>query len=600
MKQALVKYVPILLSLCFAVVMVLFWVFPHISLLLYQEQYQLFLFDSGYFVERMSVPGGFTDYIAEFCTQFNYMYVVGAILLSAWFLLSQVLMWQLCRRHQAAACWYPLSFLPALLVWWYMSDENVMLSFLVSMDAALALMWLSELLGECLSLIRRGLCWLVLLPVSYWLFGPVVLMVSLYAAIIEVTRHRSLLSIGMAAVMILIPVIAILVSYQFLQYPLARLFKGLGYYRYPVYDPAFQYGLMVTAVLLPFAIGHLPQAGRRLVAPLLTLVIAVGGYCLLSKAYRGVRFDLIEYDYLVRTRQWDAIIKKAETQEQPTPMTVSCANYALSQKGQLCDRLFEFYQNGSEGLFPSFTRNMTSPVSTAEIFYSLGMVNDARRYMYEAQEAIPNFRQSGRLTMRIAQCDIINGQYAVAEKYLRQLTKSLFYRQWARGQLALLRDEAAIDADPTYGKLRKYRVKRDFLFSDQEMDQMLGLLYTHCHDNRNAFEYLMAIELTQRDMNRFMAYYPLGQYAGYTDHIPYAIQQALVYHWTRTHDSFRGMKWSIDPQIANAMVDFIRIYTRNPNEATLREGTLAKTFWSYMLVNKQEARKSHNASQEIY
>lgn len=600
MKQVIVKYAPVLLTLLFGVAMVLFWVFPHISLLLYQEQYQLFLFDGGYFLERVSVPGGLADYAAEFCTQFNYMYVVGAILLAAWFLLSQLLVWRLCRLHGASGGWYPLSFLPAILVWWYMSDENVMLSFLVAMDAALALMWAWRALAGRLSVSWRVACWLVVSPVFYWLFGPTVFMVAAYVAIVELARHRSVVSAGLALAAILVPVAAVLVSYRLLQYPLSRLFTGLNYYRYPAYEPVVQYGLMALAALLPLGVGALPRPKSSLVAPLLTLLMAVGGYFLLSSAYRGPSQDLIAYDYLVRTRQWDAILDKAAMQENPSPMSVACANFALSRKGQLCDRLFEFYQNGGEGLFPSFTRDMTSPVSTAEIFFSLGMVNDARRYMYEAQEAIPNFRQSGRLTMRVIQCDIVNGQYAVAEKQLRRLAKSLFYRGWAKEQLALLRDEAAINAHPVYGRLRKYRVTEDFLFSDREMDQMLGLLYTHCHANRNAFEYLMAYELTQRDMERFMAYYPLGQYAGYTDHIPYAIQQALVFQWTRTHDSFEGMTWSIDRGVANAMADFIRTYTRNPNDASLREAPLGRTFWSYMLVNKEAPRESRGDSREIY
>lgn len=68
MQQAFAKYIPALLTALFGVSAVLFWVFPHISLLLYQEQYQLFVFTTGYFVERIVLPGGLADYVAEFCT----------------------------------------------------------------------------------------------------------------------------------------------------------------------------------------------------------------------------------------------------------------------------------------------------------------------------------------------------------------------------------------------------------------------------------------------------------------------------------------------------------------------------------------------------
>lgn len=179
--------------------------------------------------------------------------------------------------------------------------------------------------------------------------------------------------------------------------------------------------------------------------------------------YQGIfdemTYDLIDYDFLVRTEQWDKIIEKAEKKPATTPLSVSCVNLALSQKGMLADRLFEFYQNGGEGLFPTFTRDMISPVSTAEIFFRLGMVNDAERYMFEAQEAIPNYRKSARLTRRIIECEIINGNYKVAAKLLRRLQKTLYYGNWANQTMALLGNEKAINRHPIYGKLRKYREK---------------------------------------------------------------------------------------------------------------------------------------------
>ena len=76
-----------------------------------------------------------------------------------------------------------------------------------------------------------------------------------------------------------------------------------------------------------------------------------------------------------------------------------------------------------------------------------------------AQEAIPNYRKSARLTRRIIECEIINGNYKVAAKLLRRLQKTLFYRNWANQTMALLGNEKAINRHPIYGKLRKYREK---------------------------------------------------------------------------------------------------------------------------------------------
>lgn len=290
----------------------------------------------------------------------------------------------------------------------------------------------------------------------------------------------------------------------------------------------------------------------------------------------------------------------AKRHQPSTPMGVACVNLALAQAGQLGDRMFEFYQNGGEGLFPAFQRDMTSPLPTAEAFYRLGMINDAQRYFFEAQEAIPNFQKSGRCMTRLAQTNLINGDYAVAEKYLRLLGKTIFYRAWANKTMSLLYDEKAINADPEYGKLRRYRQKGDdYLFSDREMDQMLGLLFVTDYHNKMAFEYLMAYELLQRDLTRFNEYYPLGKYADY-NHIPKSYQEALVYMWTQAHPSFEGMPWSISPEVCQLMVEFAKRYTANPSDPALSAGALGQTFWSYLLVNKSTAKSGKEKSKPIY
>ena len=94
--------------------------------------------------------------------------------------------------------------------------------------------------------------------------------------------------------------------------------------------------------------------------------------------------------------------------------------------------------------------------------------------------------------------------------------------------MTYLYNEEKINTHKEWGWLRQIRYTEDFLFSDREMDIMLGLLYQHDHRNRMAFEYMLAYVLQQRDLERFMKYYPLGKHAGY-DHIPRSYQEALVY-----------------------------------------------------------------------
>lgn len=594
MKNLMIKTWKPLLSLLFGVAVVIFWAVPFVGGLCFQEQYQMFLFDTGYFLECIVLPGGLADYISEFLVQFYYMPVLGGAIIALLLMGIQTAVWGLMKQYGARHDFpgYLLSFLPSIALWCAMGDQNVLLSFVVALFGALVIGWIHNRFHNRLV---KVVFELVSTALVYWLLGPVVF---LYAVLMigdtlkNAKQKGNVFSgIGYSAVILILTVAWILLTTQTLQYPLYRIFAGLNYYRYPGAISPLPFVVMVWAVVIPF-LGMIPCRQKSLQKLQQSKVVIVLSYVLvivaswfgIKASFDEMTYELIDYDFLVRTEQWDKIIEKAEKKPATTPLSVSCVNLALSQKGMLADRLFGFYQNGGEGLFPTFTRDMISPVSTAEIFFRLGMVNDAERYMFEAQEAIPNYRKSARLTRRIIECDIINGNYKVAAKLLRRLQKTLFYSNWANQTMALLGNEKAINRHPIYGKLRKYREKKqDFLFSDREMDQMLGLLFLNDNHNKMAYEYLMCYELLQRDMEKFMQYYPLGRFVGY-DHIPRTFQEILIGNWMKTHSDPRTIPYSVDAQNVNNTLNFIQLYMQNPKDPQLGQQPYVSNAWHYVMV----------------
>lgn len=611
MKNLMIKIWKPLLSLLFGVAVVIFWAVPFVGGLCFQEQYQMFLFDTGYFLERIVLPGGLADYISEFLVQFYYMPVLGGAIIALLLMGIQAAVWGLMKQYGARHDFpgYLLSFLPSIALWCAMGDQNALLSFVVALFGALVIGWIHNRFHNRLV---KVVFELVSTALVYWFLGPVVF---LYAALMigdtlkNAKQKGNVFSgIGYSAVILILTVAWILLTTQTLQYPMYRIFAGLNYYRYPGAVSPLPFVVMVWAVVIPF-LGMIPCHRKSLQKLQQSKVVIVLSYVLvivaswfgIKASFDEMTYDLIDYDFLVRTEQWDKIIEKAEKKQATTPLSVSCVNLALSQKGVLADRLFEFYQNGGEGLFPTFTRDMISPVSTAEIFFRLGMVNDAERYMFEAQEAIPNYRKSARLTRRIIECEIINGNYQVAAKLLRRLQKTLFYSNWANQTMALLGNEKAINRHPVYGKLRKYREKKqDFLFSDREMDQMLGLLFLNDNHNRMAYEYLMCYELLQRDMEKFMQYYPLGRFVGY-DHIPCSFQEILIGNWMKTHSDPRTIPYSVDAQNVNNTLNFIQLYMQNPKDPQLNQQPYVSNAWHYVMVQgADEAAGKKEGMKEVY
>lgn len=611
MKNLMIKSWKPLLSLLFGVAVVIFWSVPYMSGLCFQEQYQMFLFDIGYFLERIVLPGGLADYISEFLVQFYYMPVLGGTIIALLLMSIQAISWGLMKQYGMKAVFpgYLLSFVPSIVLWCAMGDQNLLLSFVVALSGALLMGWIHNRFHNRLV---KVVFELVSTALVYWFLGPVVfvyVVLMIGDTLKNALQKGNVLSgIGYSVCILILTIAWILLSTQTLQYPVSRLFLGLNYYRYPGVTFLLIYIVMALAAFIPFLGMVHPHSSAlqkwqksKWVMAVAYVIVLFASVCGIRTSFDELTYEMIDYDFWIRTEQWNKIIEHAEKKPATSPLGVSSVNLALSQTGQLPDRLFEFYQNGAEGLFPAFSRDMTSPVSTSEVFYRLGMVNDAERYMFEAQEAIPNFRKSARLTRRIAECEIINGNYEVAAKLLRRLQKTIFYSNWANQTMALLGNEKAINRHPIYGKLRKYREKKqDFLFSDREMDQMLGLLFLNDKSNKMAYEYLMCYVLLQRDFNKFMQYYPLGRFVGY-DHIPRSFQEILIEQWMKTHNDPRTIPYSVDTQNVNNTLNFIQIYLRNPKDPQLSQQPYVSNAWYYMVVQgADEAAGKKEGMKEVY
>lgn len=598
MKEAFLKYWPAGLTLLFGLGVWFFWAVPFAAVLSYQEQYQLFLSTWGYFVERLSVPGGLVDYAGEWITQWAHYPVLGGLMFALVIVLTQVLTWLICKRLGAERECYALTFIPALLLWRYLCGVDIFISFGLSFAGALGLM----LAYECVSRRWVRIALLALCtPVGYWLFGPSVAVSVAYVAVREVLRGPSLASVGLGVGLVVYYLVVVIGSSYVVAYPLDRLFAGLVYHQFPEHELGWQIAQMVVAALLPVVIWKL--AGRVKVKGLAWAAVAVvgaGGYFIVRSGILPTAMERLDYDYLVRTEQWDAIIEKAEEKSPSLQSTVSALNLALAQKGELLERMFDFYQNGVNGLLPKFSLNMVAPVMPAEVFFRLGMVNECEYYMFEAQEAMPNYKRSGRLTQRIAECEIINGKYDLARKQLALLEKSPLYRKWAKDKLNLIKNERLVNEHPLYGQLRRMRQNiKDVLFTEAEIDKMIGLLFLSSKANKMAYEYLMAYEMLNADMKCFMIYFPLMRHLDY-QRLPKSIQEVLIGNWRQTHGSLKDFKFPYDNYIAQNTLNYIRTYSANHNDPRLDQPPFSCNALNFMLRGKSQTTLQTETSGTVY
>lgn len=579
-----------LLSLAFGVIVFLFFAFVYPFHLNYQEQYQLFLFTGDYFFGYMAKPGGFSDYIGNFFTQFFFYSWVGALIIASILTLLQRAVWLISKRLGAKSLFVPLTFIPSLLYWGLLCDENYLLGGAVVMLLVAAFICIYSLIK---SLPARIYFVLTAIPLLYWFAGGAFMLLPLFAIIRESwTREmkKTQLALLVSGSVLLSLALPIFCKYYFLQYPMSKVWLGANFYRFPVIIP-FSVGLIgLLIVAIPFVLHFLTdrvnpkKPGFLLIAQISVLII--GGYLFINQVADREKEEVMAYDFNVRMRKWDRVIKLADKKAPSSPLSVTCLNLALAKEGLLADRMFYYYQNGIDGLLPDFTRDFTIPMIAGEVYYHLGFINTAQRYAFEAMEALPDYQKSVRSVMRLSETNLINGNYAVAEKYLRLLQKTFYYRGWATKALLTMKDEKLIAQHPEWGMLRQFRTKEDFLFSEGEKDMMLGVLFSQNKENKMAYEYLMAYCLLNKDLQHFMQYIPLGASLNYKA-IPNSYQEALMVVWKKTNnDPAKEIPYQMNPLTIQRMKAFERVSPNQSNPDPKQFAEFSNTYWYYLQFRK--------------
>ncbi len=451
------------------------WLFPQD--LSYQEQNQLFLFTWDYLGQRLALPGGPADWLSEFLVQFFYSRTAGALIMALLAILLQRLVWRAAKTSSKRdeRSLYVLSFIPSLLMLVYQGDVEVLLSYPVALILAVALC-------PAMSGARWNRLWLI--PLGWWLTGPVIL-VPILLSCIRSRRWEDLIILFYTG-------LVFFAGYRLLaaQYPARDAFFGLNYYRLVESLPVLQIVIPAVTLLTIWLCGLNIRLSKPLVPGIITFIaLALGTFAGVRMTYDKDTHETLAYDWLIRHERYADVITRAEKYQPHNPVSACSVNFCLFMNGQLDARLTEFYQCGTEGLVLPSIRDNLSDITSGELLWMMGMPNLTLQYFFDVQESIQNGRKSGRFLSRIAECNIVNGWYDRAEKYLDILSQSLFYRKWALGRKAMIRDESQVAADPVYAYIRSVRFQDDFVTFYDGLDLMMAILYNQNKNNFMAAQY---------------------------------------------------------------------------------------------------------------
>ncbi|MDO5442999.1 MAG: DUF6057 family protein [Bacteroidia bacterium] len=337
-----------------------------------------------------------------------------------------------------------------------------------------------------------------------------------------------------------------------------------------------QYSLAILGYLALLLLGL--QFKKKWTVAAATVLLLAAGVLTLGRPwhrYYGSIFSapslltekLIALDINAAEGDWDKVLELSEKD-----LHVNIASYyynlACAEKGIMGDGFFNHSQGSltsSLFLWVNQDASQFSNGAAGEVWFRLGDMTQAEQSAVVALQISP--KHTGvRFITRLAEITLIAGEDASAQKYLNMLSKTLFYRKWARERMP---GRTSSSAQAWLNEARTDLQQDNFVFDTSEAfgDLLKGLVESN-PENLQARQYLLMYDLVYLQLDDFMKDYSERM-------IPGAIYQQAVLVWLIRNgmdDEENFLKYGITEQTLQRLDQF-----------TLYPERYRNTFWYYFM-----------------
>jgi len=556
----------------------------------YAEQMQLFLFSSSYAWDTLMQPGGLALYLARFIVQLWYIPYAGALCVALLLTLTVFLTRKILDKITDTTLNFILSVIPSCLLILLHTDISYSVQGTVALILMLCMLLLSFRFVS--NNVFQSLIGLVGFALLFFTTGSVAMLFAVLYLLIVFLKSKNFITTLITTV--LSAMAAFMAGYLSLklawQGDLRLVLSPDAYY-----DPLLNNKLLLwswlsfPAVMLAAFLFKVLKPFKKNIIHILTALQVVLFILFLvhTKVKDRKLFPLMAYqDYLLRNYQWDEIIETFPDKHNNQMMNVLCL--ALAQKGLLGDRLFAYAPQGAPSVLETWDNTQQNAMTLSDIYFHIGDIGTAQKF---AMEGMTSSLQNGntRLLQRLVETNLIFGEYEVAEKYIRMMEGTLFYRKKGHEYRALLRNDRAVERDFLLG------VKRKALFSDKgiavfntvrETFEQLAFNNPSC---TLPMQYLLALTLAGKDLKTFRSliekYFRtplLPTLSNNQQEAVIALEQNNPVFWikngvtTKTEQRFRAFDRDMNNQNVKDFVDKM-------------QSAHGDTYWFYLVFYKNKA-----------
>ncbi|MDR1200349.1 MAG: DUF6057 family protein [Tannerellaceae bacterium] len=503
------------------------FVFPYH--LFFKEQIQLFLLTADYFISYFENPAWLAAYLGDFLTQFFYLRGGGAtvlsiVLLIEWCLIIQILraFGLMDRRFLQTTL---LSFIPILIACYLHTGLSYPLSMSVSVILVLTISLIYTRIDTKWGALAYGV---ITLPALYTMAGVAFFLFPVLIICYEISQKKIQLLYWLLLVAIA----------GFFPFMMKRVYLLTT-------KQAYLYPLKTLKV------SHINLNNEKALA-------------LASESYFENRKKVYEL-----------------TDEYNLSNTLATyyTNIALSEQGELPDRLLNYYQPFSEGLFLQVgpESNWVDIFFSSDVFFHLGDMNMAQHLAMLGMIFSPN-RRSSRMVKRLAEINIVNNDSAAARKYLRMLDATLFHRKWALAHEKMLTGN--VDDYPWLKAKRLQIPTRDTLRLPSDYPASLNILIESNPGNSYALDYLLCFYLLNKDIRSFGETYDRWHKGKVRPSTLYDEALLIKLSTTKAMQKERAA-YAISPELIKDFAEYTRIYEQSGADLKQLRERFGKTYWFY-------------------
>lgn len=421
----------------------------------------VFYNDADIIAARYLGVGGIGLLITHWLTQFFILEYIGAIITASLGVLAALMLWKSMPKSSSSLIMLPLWMLPAIfqcdaMFDVYYSYQGYVAYFLFTLFA-----FIYRLIVDHIENYNYRILTAVILVVAlFYIGGAVGTLLSVYILLMELLENPR------KCWMMIIPIAVVLVGSKFcVDKAYLSLYRyallNSAYYE-PIVEPTnFFHTSWILILVIPF-FAPLIKGLESKIKPILTIISSIAVLILVAafakfSADRNQQkmYPMMAMDHYIVNEDWKGLLNSPYCTSSNF-ILMNRVNLALSHEGRLLDDFYKYPQLTSYSLVTdlddlSLDVEITSTV--CELYWNMDNIASADERAFNSYEGL-RYGSPSNLKM-LVKTSLVFGRYAQAEKYIKMLEETTFYKDWATSQRKFLYNDEAVEADPVYGSKRR-------------------------------------------------------------------------------------------------------------------------------------------------